>query len=81
MELLLALTDRGGKQMWEQTLEVAGGTFPIENWRQGEIVRDIQQVHLPPNLPPGTYRLTLQPNQAGSDRPYILEKVTVKPRS
>ena len=73
---VVALSDGAGRSVWEQRLQVTGGTFPLAAWREGELVRDIQQLPLPSGLPPGTYRLTLRPD-GWEQRAYTLAKVTI----
>jgi hypothetical protein len=74
---IVALSGGGGQSVWEQRLQVTGGTFPLAAWREGELVRDIQQLPLPSGLPPGTYRLTLRPD-GWEQRAYTLAKVTLR---
>jgi len=73
---IVALSDRAGRGVWEQRLQIAGGTFPLSTWREGEVVRDIQQLPLPPGLTPGTYRLTLRPD-GWEQKTYTLAKLTI----
>jgi len=73
---IVALNDRAGRSVWEQRLQITGGTFPLSAWREGEVVRDIHQLPLPAGLAPGTYRLTLRP-EGGIQRSYTLTKVTL----
>ena len=75
---VIALVDQKGRPTWEQSLQVTGSTFSLDQWRDGEIVRDIHQLPLPDSLPPDTYRLTLRAADGGESDPYILEKVTIK---
>lgn len=73
---IISLIDRAGRSVWEQRLQIAGGTFPLDAWREGEVVRDIHQLPLPRDLAPGSYRLTLRPDDA-AQRPYTLTRVTL----
>jgi 4-amino-4-deoxy-L-arabinose transferase-like glycosyltransferase len=75
--IIVTLTDGTGHPHLEQRLQIAGGAFPPDRWREGEVVRDIQQLPLPPALRPGTYRLTLRPDGWGTGGAYSLETVTV----
>jgi hypothetical protein len=74
---IVALSGGGGQSVWEQRLQVTGGTFPLAAWREGELVRDIQQLPLPSGLPPGAYRLTLRPD-GWEQRAYTLAKVALR---
>jgi hypothetical protein len=75
---MVALNDRVGRPIWEYSLQVAGGSFPLAAWRLGEIVRDVHVVTLPADLTTGTYQLTLRPVGWGGGSPYTLGKVMIK---
>jgi hypothetical protein len=77
--IVLALENNVGGQVLAQPLTITGGTFPVEQWREGDIVRDIQRLSLPSSLSPGNYRLCLLPAGGGELRPYCLGRVTIKP--
>ena len=64
--------------LWEQDISVSGGAYPPEGWGMGEILRDVHQLTLPPDLAPGRYDLILTPAgdpQAG----YRLQRLTLVP--
>ena len=77
-EFAVALGRRSGQAEWQQTLQITDGAYRPEAWRQGEIVRDIHRLSLPPDLPEGKYRLSLQPVGSLEDRPYTLQRVTIE---
>jgi hypothetical protein len=75
----VGLTDRLGRLVWETALLVAGGTYGPSAWKEGEIVRDLHRLHLPPDLPPGTYRLTLRVAGTGvTQKPHVLQRVVIQ---
>ena len=75
---VVALTDRRGHCVWEHALQVTGGAFPLTAWRDGEVVRDLHQLHLPAGLRPGAYRLALRADGWGGNRGRHLGRVTVR---
>jgi len=77
-EFVAALSDRRGEPIWEQALRVAGGTFHPGAWRDGEIVRDLHQLHLPPDLRPGKCYLVLRANNWARDRNCTLESMAIE---
>jgi hypothetical protein len=51
-------------QLWASGKQVAGfdgppvqGNYPISRWDVGEVISDIHKLELPPDLPPGDFRL------------------------
>jgi mannosyltransferase len=74
----LALEDRRRQTVWEQEITPLGGLYPPAQWQQGEVLRDIQQVFLPPTLVPGTYRLTIRSAQ-GEPKAHTLQQMVIKP--
>ncbi len=77
-EFAIALGRRSGPAAWQQTLQIAGGAYPPETWRQGEIVRDIHTLALPADLSEGAYLLTLRPVGSYGGRPYTLQRITIE---
>jgi mannosyltransferase len=76
---VVALQDRKGRNLWEHKLRVTDGAFPLALWREGEVVRDIQLLFLPPALPPGAYRLVLRADGWAQDKAYTLEQIRIAP--
>jgi hypothetical protein len=72
--LLLRLRDQRDALMAEWPFEPTEGRYPLENWDEGELVRDPQVRFLPADLAPGTYRLTLE---GDTQRVIIAEHVVV----
>jgi hypothetical protein len=72
---VLALVDRRGDAAWESACEITDGAWPIEQWRAGDVARDIRELGLPAELAPGTYRLTLRPEGAALQGGYALGRV------
>ena len=44
---------------WEVERPIAGGTYPTTKWVPSDVVRDWQSVPIPPDLPSGSYRLSV----------------------
>ncbi|MBN1400641.1 MAG: hypothetical protein JXA74_07375, partial [Anaerolineae bacterium] len=63
---VLELVDAKRAVVWQQDVVIAGGTYPYDLWREGEVVRDIHSLHLPGHLAPATYRLVLRPSHLGT---------------
>ncbi len=61
-EMILSLR-RNGHAVWQTNLQITGGAFPPEEWREEEKVRDIHPFPIP-DIAPGTYDLTLHPQGA-----------------
>ena len=76
---LLEVRDHAGRAILAQPLRITGGMFPVDLWREGEIVRDIQQLHLPTTMLPGTYHLVLRPSDGEMNKPYTLGQIRVQP--
>jgi len=74
---VVSLADRGGHVVWEQALQTTGGTFPLAAWRDGEMVRDLHQLHLPSDMRPAEYLLTLRDDGWGESRSFSLGSVTI----
>jgi hypothetical protein len=53
------LLDATGGKAAQRDLPPLEGRRPTSGWRPGELLRDDQDLPLPPNLPPGTYRLVV----------------------
>jgi hypothetical protein len=51
------LLDKRGARVAGWDSQPLGGYFPTSRWPAGEIVTDIVQIPLPPDLPPGEYSL------------------------
>jgi len=77
--LVLVLENQRRQTVWEQEIVPLGGLYPPAQWQQGEVLRDIQQVFLPPTLSPGTYRLILRPAQGQPGDAYTLQQAVIKP--
>jgi len=60
-ELLLALRTEAGELVVQRRGPLAEGRYPVTRWSAGEVVRDWQELTLPPDLPVGDYWLTLSP--------------------
>jgi hypothetical protein len=58
-QIVLSLR-RKDRAVWQTDIQITGGTFPPGEWRAGEKVRDIHRLSIP-DIPPGTYDLTLRP--------------------
>ena len=74
---VVSLSDRGGHVVWEQALQMTGGIFPFAAWRDGEVVRDLHQLHLPPDMRPAEYLLTLRADGWGESKSCRLGSVTI----
>ncbi len=55
----LRIVDSAGRTRLDQATPPTGGLYPTENWQPQEVVRDSLHLPLPPDLPPGRYRLLL----------------------
>lgn len=60
-EMILTLR-QDGHAVWETDLRITGDTFPPEDWREGEKVRDIHCFSMP-GVVSGTYDLTVRPRE------------------
>jgi hypothetical protein len=74
---MVALADRAGQRVWEQPATIAGGRFPIEAWRPGEVVRDVHHLHLPA-VAPGRYELLVWPATQGPEVAYRLARLELR---
>ena len=50
--------------------EPLGGSFDVAQWREGQVVRQQATLMVPPDLPPGTYRLKLRVIRDGQPVPW-----------
>jgi hypothetical protein len=55
----LRLLDETGKVVARRDKAPLFGLRPCLAWQPGEIVHDLQEIELPPGVPPGTYRLAV----------------------
>ncbi|MDX1416164.1 MAG: DUF2079 domain-containing protein [Candidatus Promineifilaceae bacterium] len=53
------LLDAGGNLVAQHDGLPAGGSKPTSWWQTGEQIRDIHPLHIPDNLPPGSYSLEM----------------------
>lgn len=51
------LVDAGGEAVLTRDVAPQSGAYPTSLWRDGEVVRDLHRLHLPPDLAPGRYRV------------------------
>ena len=65
-QVSLQLRGADGRPIVEQAYRPAGGQYPTARWRQGELVRDWQDLALPVTLPAGDYSLVLSIHEAGA---------------
>ncbi len=56
-DVLVRLRDEGGKVWVEESAQPFDGFYPTTLWTAGEVMADRHRVSLPPDLPPGEYRL------------------------
>lgn len=56
--LRLSLLSAGGQVAYERTLPFSG--YPASRWRTGEVIRELYDLPLPPELAQGTYTLAVQ---------------------
>jgi len=54
------LTDEEGNRFGEIRRQPLDGDYPTSRWKAGEVVRDRFDYRIPPENPPGVYRLSLQ---------------------
>ena len=71
--------ERSGSPVWTHALRIMDGTYPARDWSVGEIVRDTHIVGLPPDLEPGSYRLTIAPAQGAQRDAARLQRLTIVP--
>jgi 4-amino-4-deoxy-L-arabinose transferase-like glycosyltransferase len=67
-KLSLRLRDRPGHDWAQADARLAGYWYPTTRWKPGERVYGRQQLQVPPDTPPGTYRLDLIVYRAGDSR-------------
>lgn len=83
--------DSSGNTVAQADIQPLAGTYPTSRWQPGEIVTDEILLPLPPDLPPGTYRLlvgmyrwdTLQRlpvrNDPSGENAILLESIKIQP--
>lgn len=57
--VMVRLVSESGKTVQELVERPHHDTYPTSEWREGEMVRDVHQVPVPGNAPPGKSRLSL----------------------
>ena len=75
-ELELHLLVEGSGRVWaERRSALVEGEYPLGRWEVGEVVRDQHNIFLPPEVPPGRYRLQLEVAGAGGQplAPFTVE--------
>jgi hypothetical protein len=70
--VFLQLVDHQGKLHVQIDRKPVGGFRPTTSWQPGEVIRDNYGLQLPPDLPPGEYRLI-----AGLYQPDNLQRLVV----
>lgn len=55
----LSITDADGYEWGESDSEPVGGLFPVDQWQQDQLLRDVHQMTVPPGTPPGEYDVEL----------------------
>lgn len=68
IELLVQLQDQEGTVRAERRSQPSEGQYPSHDWRAHEIVRDQHNLHLPPDLPAGRYRMYLSVHRLSDHR-------------
>ncbi len=58
--IVTSLRDAAGRVVAESAAPPQGGFYPTWRWRPGPTVDDRRSIALPPDLPPGDYRLEVQ---------------------
>jgi hypothetical protein len=72
LSLFVHLIDVQGRVPTQRDAPPWQGRFPTGSWRPGSMVVDANDVYLPPNLAPGTYRVVIGMfNPADSTRPPV----------
>jgi 4-amino-4-deoxy-L-arabinose transferase-like glycosyltransferase len=67
--LQLSLQDQEGRTWLEHPTPITSGQYRASSWRVGETIRDQHNLPLPPDLPPGRYRLTVAAEGLHSGQP------------
>ncbi len=57
--VFLHLLDKSGRVVSQVDAQPHAGTFPTSLWESGQRIRDDHVLYVPPNLPPGEYRIEL----------------------
>lgn len=57
--IFVHLLDANGQRPTQRDAPPWQGRFPTSSWRPGSLVVDANDVYLPPNLPPGEYRVVV----------------------
>jgi Dolichyl-phosphate-mannose-protein mannosyltransferase len=57
--IFVHLLDASGNRAAQRDSPPWQGRYPTSSWRPGSLVVDVNDLYLPPNLPPGEYRLVL----------------------
>jgi 4-amino-4-deoxy-L-arabinose transferase-like glycosyltransferase len=77
------LVDEQGNKLAQRDIKPLEGTRPTPTWQVGELLRDDQDLFVPAEVPPGTYRLEVGMYLADTfarlnEQPVYLGEVTVK---
>ena len=57
--IFVHLLDAEGKRVAQRDSPPWQGRFPTSSWQPGSLIIDVNDLYLPPTLPPGQYRLVL----------------------
>jgi uncharacterized membrane protein len=57
--MLIRIEDESGRQVLQQPRNICYHMYPTAEWPQGETIRARHFIALPPDLPPGRYRLKM----------------------
>ncbi len=71
--------EEGDRTAWGTEQKVLGGLYPLQDWREGQYMRDIHHVSLPKNLPPRRYQLVISMPDAHKTK-HPLGSITLQAR-
>ncbi len=57
--MLIRIEDESGNQVLQQPRSICYHMYPTDEWEEGELIRANHLIALPPELPPGRYRLKM----------------------
>ncbi len=67
-EAILVLENEEGDRIWQESNLLGHGLYPLDEWKQGEVLKEEHRIYLPEPVPPGEYDLFVRVREHGRSK-------------